>query len=86
MLSLSFTLPPRSTLSYLTTLQLSYVQDLLRPYAPALKFFSVKSVIFLSFWQGVLLAVLEKMDFIHRLESGSCPPVCLKPDPLSLAM
>merc|ERR1719348_577618 len=44
-------------------------KDLLRPYAPFLKFFSVKSVIFLSFWQGVILAVLEKMDFIHRLES-----------------
>ena len=28
-------------------------KDLLRPYDPVLKFFTVKSVIFLSFWQGM---------------------------------
>ena len=27
-------------------------RDLLRPFDPVLKFFTVKSVIFLSFWQG----------------------------------
>lgn len=27
-------------------------RDLLSPYSPVLKFFMVKSVIFLSFWQG----------------------------------
>jgi Organic solute transporter Ostalpha len=26
-------------------------QDLLRPYSPILKFFTIKSIIFLSFWQ-----------------------------------
>ena len=26
-------------------------QDLLRPYNPILKFFTIKSIIFLSFWQ-----------------------------------
>lgn len=34
-------------------------KELLRPYDPVLKFLSVKSIIFLSFWQGVLLAILE---------------------------
>ena len=27
-------------------------RDLLQPYDPVLKFFTIKSVIFLSFWQG----------------------------------
>merc|ERR1719348_76848 len=44
-------------------------KDLLRPYDPALKFFSVKSVIFLSFWQGVVLAIMEKANLISRLQS-----------------
>ncbi|XP_072167974.1 transmembrane protein 184B-like [Diadema setosum] len=34
-------------------------RDLLTPYRPVLKFFLVKSIIFVSFWQGVLLAILE---------------------------
>uniref|UniRef100_A0AC35U7C8 Transmembrane protein 184B n=1 Tax=Rhabditophanes sp. KR3021 TaxID=114890 RepID=A0AC35U7C8_9BILA len=33
-------------------------RDLLSPYRPVLKFLTVKSVIFLSFWQGFMLAVL----------------------------
>uniref|UniRef100_A0A0K0FH50 Transmembrane protein 184B n=1 Tax=Strongyloides venezuelensis TaxID=75913 RepID=A0A0K0FH50_STRVS len=33
-------------------------KDLLSPYSPVLKFLTVKSVIFLSFWQGFLLAIL----------------------------
>nr|CAG4646244.1 EOG090X05RX [Macrothrix elegans] len=39
-------------------------KDLLTPYDPVLKFAIIKSVIFLSFWQGVLLAVLEKLEII----------------------
>ena len=42
-------------------------RDLLTPYDPVLKFFTVKSVIFLSFWQGVVLAVLEKADVISPI-------------------
>ncbi|KAK5600656.1 hypothetical protein CRENBAI_013632, partial [Crenichthys baileyi] len=34
--------------------------ELLSPYSPMLKFFMVKSVIFLSFWQGMLLAILGR--------------------------
>lgn len=30
----------------------SATSDLLRPYEPVLKFLTIKSVIFLSFWQG----------------------------------
>lgn len=37
-------------------------RDLLHPYSPVLKFLTVKSVIFLSFWQGFLLAVLGKRE------------------------
>ena len=51
-----------------TLLQLC-VKDLLRPFDPALKFISVKSVIFLSFWQGIVLAILEKVEIIGALQS-----------------
>lgn len=33
-------------------------RDLLHPYNPVLKFLSVKSIIFASFWQGFLIAIL----------------------------
>lgn len=39
-------------------------KDMLSPYEPVSKFLTVKSVIFLSFWQGVILAVLEKMSLL----------------------
>ncbi|KAL3981784.1 Organic solute transporter Ostalpha family protein [Acanthocheilonema viteae] len=39
-------------------------RDLLSPYQPVLKFLTVKSVIFLSFWQGFLLAVLGSTSAI----------------------
>ncbi|XP_068160792.1 transmembrane protein 184ba [Antennarius striatus] len=44
-------------------------RDLLSPYSPMLKFFMVKSVIFLSFWQGMLLAILEKCGAIPQINS-----------------
>jgi len=44
-------------------------KDILRPYDPALKFFSVKTVIFLSFWQGVFLAVCERAGIITPISS-----------------
>ncbi|KAE8282918.1 Transmembrane protein 184B [Larimichthys crocea] len=44
-------------------------RELLVPYNPVLKFFMVKSVIFLSFWQGMLLAILEKCGAIPRISS-----------------
>ncbi|XP_029692023.1 transmembrane protein 184B-like isoform X1 [Takifugu rubripes] len=42
-------------------------RDLLVPFNPVLKFFMVKSVIFLSFWQGMLLAILEKCGAIPQI-------------------
>ncbi|KAM6951901.1 transmembrane protein 184ba [Aplochiton taeniatus] len=45
-------------------------KDLLRPYGPMLKFIMVKSVIFLSFWQGLLLAILEKCGAIPKISSA----------------
>ncbi|KAJ8263948.1 hypothetical protein GJAV_G00143420 [Gymnothorax javanicus] len=44
-------------------------RELLAPYSPVLKFFMVKSVIFLSFWQGMLLAILEKCGAIPKISS-----------------
>lgn len=40
--------------------------DILRPYDPILKFMCVKSVVFLSFWQGVALAILEAAGTIEE--------------------
>ncbi|KAF2346056.1 Organic solute transporter subunit alpha/Transmembrane protein 184 [Trinorchestia longiramus] len=39
-------------------------KGLLKPFDPLIKFFTIKSVIFLSFWQGVLLAILEEAEVI----------------------
>lgn len=44
-------------------------KEMLRPYDPALKFICVKSVIFLSFWQGIVLAVMEQVGLIQSLQS-----------------
>ncbi|XP_077595744.1 transmembrane protein 184ba isoform X1 [Stigmatopora nigra] len=44
-------------------------RELLTPYRPVLKFFMVKSVIFLSFWQGFFLAIMEKCGAIPRISS-----------------
>ncbi|KAL0271588.1 UNVERIFIED_CONTAM: hypothetical protein PYX00_008639 [Menopon gallinae] len=46
-------------------------RDLLTPFEPVLKFCTVKSVIFLSFWQGVLLAVFEKAEVIDPIINSS---------------
>lgn len=43
-------------------------KGMLKPYQPVLKFFTIKSVIFLTFWQGVLLALLEKIGVIEAFE------------------
>ncbi|XP_026888119.1 transmembrane protein 184B-like isoform X1 [Electrophorus electricus] len=44
-------------------------RELLVPYSPMLKFIMIKSVIFLSFWQGMLLAILEKCGAIPKIDS-----------------
>lgn len=50
-------------------------KDLLSPYDPVWKFFTVKSVIFLSFWQGVILAIMEKLDLLPQFHSEGGKPV-----------
>ncbi|KAL7829764.1 hypothetical protein AOLI_G00306490 [Acnodon oligacanthus] len=57
----------------------SATSDLLRPYEPVLKFLTIKSVIFLSFWQGMVLAILERCGVIpeallidgHKVGAGT---------------
>ncbi|CAC5403586.1 transmembrane protein 184B-like [Mytilus californianus] len=46
-------------------------KELLSPYEPILKFCTIKSVIFLSFWQGVVLAILEKAQVISPIYSDN---------------
>ncbi|XP_022316471.2 transmembrane protein 184B-like [Crassostrea virginica] len=46
-------------------------RDLLSPYDPVWKFLTVKSVIFLSFWQGIVLAILEKAGAISPIFSDN---------------
>ena len=41
-------------------------KDLLRPFDPVLKFGTVKSVIFLSFWQGVCVTTVFKYPIALR--------------------
>ncbi|XP_035229167.1 transmembrane protein 184B-like [Stegodyphus dumicola] len=45
-------------------------KELLSPYEPVWKFCTIKSVIFLSFWQGVVLAILEKGGVISPIYSN----------------
>ncbi|KAL1241918.1 Transmembrane protein [Trichinella pseudospiralis] len=44
-----------------------------QPYSPVLKFLTVKSVIFLSFWQGVLLALLGATSAIQPVLDSTGP-------------
>jgi hypothetical protein len=49
----------------------SATKVMLKPYNPVIKFFAVKSVIFLTFWQGVLLAVFEQTKVIEAFEGST---------------
>lgn len=42
-------------------------KNLLSPYEPVWKFLTVKSIIFLSFWQGCLFAILQKLGYLTPL-------------------
>lgn len=44
-------------------------KSLLYPYEPVWKFLTVKSIIFLSFWQGCLFAILQKLGYLKPLSS-----------------
>lgn len=43
-------------------------KEILSPYYPLLKFITVKSVIFLSFWQGAVLSLLELIGYISNIK------------------
>lgn len=43
-------------------------RELQRPFEPVLKFLTIKAVIFLSFWQGMLLAILERCGAIPEVQ------------------
>ena len=47
------------------------VKEILAPFSPLLKFISVKSIIFLSFWQSCLLVLLEEGGVIEGVENAS---------------
>lgn len=46
-------------------------KQMLKPYNPVIKFLTIKSVIFLTFWQGVLLALFEVIGIIQAVDTGS---------------
>lgn len=48
-------------------------KDLLAPYEPVWKFLSIKSIIFMSFWQGVSLAILEKINILKPYTEDAVP-------------
>ncbi|XP_042476752.1 transmembrane protein 184A-like isoform X4 [Macadamia integrifolia] len=64
------------TISYTTALYalaLFYVacRDLLRPFHPVPKFIMIKSVVFLTYWQGVLVFLAAKSSFIKNAEEAA---------------
>ncbi|KER23169.1 hypothetical protein T265_08900 [Opisthorchis viverrini] len=50
-------------------------RDILQPFDPVIKFAAVKSVVFLCFWQGVILAILEKFEVIPALPNTNAGTV-----------
>uniref|UniRef100_A0A0A0LGL5 Uncharacterized protein n=1 Tax=Cucumis sativus TaxID=3659 RepID=A0A0A0LGL5_CUCSA len=64
------------TISYtmaLYALALFYVacKDLLQPFNPVPKFIIIKSVVFLTYWQGVLVFLAAKTQFIKNAEQAA---------------
>lgn len=64
------------TISYSTALYalaLFYVacRDLLRPFNPVPKFILIKSVVFLTYWQGVMVFLAAKSGFIKNAEEAA---------------
>ncbi|XXG78830.1 hypothetical protein AAC387_Pa09g0009 [Persea americana] len=64
------------TVSYsmaLYALALFYVacRDLLRPFNPVPKFIMIKSVVFLTYWQGVLVFLAAKSRFLSNAEEAA---------------
>ncbi|KAF0744440.1 hypothetical protein LEN26_002800 [Aphanomyces euteiches] len=49
----------------------------LKPYKPVPKFLCVKAVLFLSYWQSVVLAFLSKFEIIHQVGSWTTNDVTM---------
>lgn len=63
--------------------------ELLAPYKPLLKFVLIKAVIFVTFWQGFMLAVLESLGWLPpELDSGRVQTflICCEMLPASVFM
>lgn len=45
--------------------------ELLRPFRPLLKFVLVKSVVFMTYWQGLLISILQGAGVVDSPEEGS---------------
>ena len=43
------------------------LKEPLAPYNPVPKFLCVKAVLFLSFWQGVIIAGLARLHLVHAV-------------------
>jgi hypothetical protein len=46
-------------------------KTMLKPYQPVMKFLTIKSVIFLTYWQGVLLSVFEVIGIIQAVNTDT---------------
>ena len=53
--------------AYILVLFYVAFKKVLTPYSPVPKFLCIKAVLFLSFWQSVLLALLSRFNLIHDL-------------------
>lgn len=48
-------------------------KSLLSPYEPVWKFLSIKSIIFMSYWQSFMLSLMEKLGFLKDEDSNLIP-------------
>lgn len=46
-------------------------KTMLKPYQPVIKFLTIKSVIFLTYWQGVLFAIFEVIGIIQAVNTDT---------------
>lgn len=67
-----------STALYGLVLFYNATRGLLSSYHPILKFFSIKSIVFLSFWQGILLNILYWTKLIDTTSSYQSFLICIE--------
>jgi len=64
---------------YIVVLFEQAAKELLHPYRPILKFLSVKMVIFLAFWQSIVIAIMADFNWIPKVP-------CLSPGDVSTGL